>query len=139
MSSITDDLVLYYDETIEILVLYYDNTIKFIADNSTLFLVLLIILLLVLLNNASPETTYIVVNLMINNLSIIFAIIIMSLIFYILYVFYDKSSEYNDLKSFVGSRTEKLDKIFDNININNTNFVKNDVDVCKKLKNNGSA
>ena len=63
----------------------------------------------------------------------------MTLIFYILYVFYDKSSEYNDLKSFVGSRTEKLDNIINNVNTNNTNFVKNDVEVCKKLKNTGSA
>ncbi len=139
MSSITDDFVEYYNKTIETLVLYYDNTIKFIEDNSTLFVVLLIILLLVFFSNVSPTTTYNIVNFIDTNLSIIFAIIIMTLIFYILYVFYDKSSEYNDLKSFVGSRTEKLDKIFDNVNTNNTTFVKNDVEVCKKLKNTGSA
>tara|TARA_Y100001970_G_scaffold293871_1_gene444114 strand:+ start:2439 stop:2858 length:420 start_codon:yes stop_codon:yes gene_type:complete len=139
MSSITDDFVEYYNKTIETLVLYYDNTIKFIEDNSTLFVVLLIILLLVFFSNVSPTTTYNIVNFIDTNLSIIFAIIIMTLIFYILYVFYDKSSEYNDLKSFVGSRTEKLDNIINNVNTNNTNFVKNDVEVCKKLKNTGSA
>ena len=135
MSSITDDLISYYDESIETLVSYYDNTIKFISDNLMVFLVLLVVLLLVLLNYVSPNTTNTAVNLIDTNLNIIFGIVIMSLILYILIVFYDKGSEYNDLKSFVGSRSEKLGKIIDDVNANNTNFVKNDVEVCRKFKN----
>ena len=66
---------------------------------------------------------------------IIFAIIIVSLMLYLLYVFYDKSVEYNDLKSFVNTRTDKLETLFTNVNKNNLKFVKEDVEICKKLKN----
>ena len=70
-----------------------------------------------------------------DGLMIIFAIIIVSLMLYLLYVFYDKSVEYNDLKSFVNTRTEKLETLFTNVNKNNLKFVKEDVEICKKLKN----
>jgi len=66
---------------------------------------------------------------------IIFAVIIVSLMLYLLYVFYDKSVEYNDLKSFVNTRTDKLETLFTNVNKNNLKFVKEDVEICKKLKN----
>jgi len=69
-----------------------------------------------------------------DGLMIIFAIIIVSLMLYLLYVFYDKSVEYNDLKSFVNTRTEKLETLFTNVNKNNLKFVKEDVEICKKLK-----
>ena len=70
-----------------------------------------------------------------DGLMIIFTIIIVSLMLYLLYVFYDKSIEYNDLKSFVNTRTEKLETLFTNVNKNNLKFVKEDVEICKKLKN----
>lgn len=70
-----------------------------------------------------------------DGLMIIFTIIIVSLMLYLLYVFYDKSVEYNDLKSFVNTRTEKLETLFTNVNKNNLKFVKEDVEICKKLKN----
>jgi uncharacterized membrane protein YvbJ len=70
-----------------------------------------------------------------DGLIIIFAIIIVSLMLYLLYVFYDKSVEYNDLKSFVNTRTDKLETLFTNVNKNNLKFVKEDVEICKKLKN----
>jgi uncharacterized membrane protein YvbJ len=70
-----------------------------------------------------------------DGLMIIFAIIIVSLMLYLLYVFYDKSVEYNDLKSFVNTRTDKLETLFTNVNKNNLKFVKEDVEICKKLKN----
>ena len=103
MSSITDDFVEYYDKTMETLVSKYnrfENNLEsflyeifryvydIINDNLMLFSVLLIILLLVLLNNVSPTTTYNIVNFIDTNLSIIFATIVMTLIFYILYVFF---------------------------------------------------
>tara|TARA_B100000900_G_C20536276_1_gene698533 strand:+ start:50 stop:271 length:222 start_codon:yes stop_codon:yes gene_type:complete len=69
-----------------------------------------------------------------DGLMIIFAIIIVSLMLYLLYVFYDKSVEYNDLKSFVNTRTDKLETLFTNVNKNNLKFVKEDVEICKKLK-----
>tara|TARA_B100000575_G_C23140396_1_gene663503 strand:+ start:4093 stop:4314 length:222 start_codon:yes stop_codon:yes gene_type:complete len=69
-----------------------------------------------------------------DGLIIIFAIIIVSLMLYLLYVFYDKSVEYNDLKSFVNTRTDKLETLFTNVNKNNLKFVKEDVEICKKLK-----
>lgn len=69
-----------------------------------------------------------------DGLMIIFAVIIVSLILYLLYVFYDKSIEYNDLKSFVNTRTDKLETLFTNVNKNNLKFVKEDVEICKKLK-----
>jgi len=74
-----------------------------------------------------------------DGLMIIFTIIIVSLMLYLLYVFYDKSVEYNDLKSFVNTRTEKLETLFTNVNKNNLKFVKEDVEICKKLKNSGSS
>ena len=74
-----------------------------------------------------------------DGLIIIFAIIIVSLMLYLLYVFYDKSVEYNDLKSFVNTRTDKLETLFTNVNKNNLKFVKEDVEICKKLKNSGSS
>lgn len=70
-----------------------------------------------------------------DGLMIIFTIIIVSLMLYLLYVFYDKSVEYNDLKSFVNTRTDKLETLFTNVNKNNLKFVKEDVEICKKLKN----
>lgn len=123
MSSITDDLVV-----------YYDNIIEFIDDNLFLLSVLFTILVLLVLTYLASIIDNPVADLIKSNIGILFGFLVMTLIFYILYVFYDKSREYSDLKSFIGSRTEKLDKIFDNINTNNTNFVKNDIDVCKKLK-----
>jgi len=69
-----------------------------------------------------------------DGLMIIFAIIIVSLMLYLLYVFYDKSVEYNDLKSFVNTRTDKLETLLTNVNKNNLKFVKEDVEICKKLK-----
>ena len=70
-----------------------------------------------------------------DGLMIIFAVIIVSLMLYLLYIFYDKSVEYNDLKSFVNTRTDKLETLFTNVNKNNLKFVKEDVEICKKLKN----
>ena len=55
-----------------------------------------------------------------DGLIIIFAIIIVSLMLYLLYVFYDKSVEYNDLKSFVNTRTDKLETLFTNVNTSNS-------------------
>tara|TARA_Y100000992_G_C20831127_1_gene289383 strand:- start:40 stop:270 length:231 start_codon:yes stop_codon:yes gene_type:complete len=74
-----------------------------------------------------------------DGLMIIFAVIIVSLMLYLLYIFYDKSVEYNDLKSFVNTRTDKLETLFTNVNKNNLKFVKEDVEICKKLKNSGSS
>ena len=44
------------------------------------------------------------------------------------------------LKNLINENKDAIiDKIFDDVNVNNTDFVKNDVEVCKKLKNTGSA
>ena len=139
MSSITDDVVVYYDETIDTLISFYNNIIEFIDDNLFLLSVLFTVLVLLVLTYLASIIDNPVADLIKTNIGILFGFLVMTLIFYILYVFYDKSREYSDLKSFIGSRTEKLDKIFDNINTNNTNFVKNDIDVCKKLKTTGSS
>ena len=139
MSSITNDVVVYYDETIDTLISFYDNIIEFIDDNLFLLSVLFTVLVLLVLTYLASIIDNPVADLIKTNIGILFGFLVMTLIFYILYVFYDKSREYSDLKSFIGSRTEKLDKIFDNINTNNTNFVKNDIDVCKKLKTTGSS
>lgn len=139
MSSITDDVVVYYDETIDTLISFYDNIIEFIDDNLFVLSVLFTVLVLLVLTYLASIIDNPVADLIKSNIGILFGFLVMTLIFYILYVFYDKSREYSDLKSFIGSRTEKLDKIFDNINTNNTNFVKNDIDVCKKLKTTGSS
>ena len=139
MSSITDDVVVYYDETIDTLISFYNNIIEFIDDNLFLLSVLFTVLVLLVLTYLASIIDNPVADLIKSNIGILFGFLVMTLIFYILYVFYDKSREYSDLKSFIGSRTEKLDKIFDNINTNNTNFVKNDIDVCKKLKTTGSS
>jgi hypothetical protein len=72
-------------------------------------------------------------------LIILLATTMVSLILYLLYVFYDKSVEYNNLKSFVNTRTDKLEGLFANINKNNINFVKEDSEICRKLKNSGSS
>ena len=120
MSNIIDDLALYYDETI-----------KFIVDNLMVFVLILIVLLLILSNTS----LYVIKN----NIDILVGLLIICLVLYILIVFYNKGGEYNDLKNFVDSRRNKINKLFDDINTNNNNFVKNDVDLCKKLKNIGSS
>ena len=137
ITDITDILLSYYDNIIKFIEDIYNDS-KFVEYSTILFLLLLIILLLTLitlLNYTSLNTNNILVKFVENNISVILSILIMTLILYILIVFYNKGSEYNNLKLFIGSRTEKLNKIFNDINTNNTSFIKNDVDNCKKLKN----
>jgi len=43
---------------------------------------------------------------------------------------------WENLKSFVNTRTEILDTIFEDVNTNGSNFEKNDKEICDKLKNN---
>ena len=68
------------------------------------------------------------------NLIILLNVIIIFLIFYILYIFIDKSIEYNKLKLFIDQRKKKLEKLFKNINKNNSDFVKNDIEISNKIK-----
>jgi len=125
------------NEIIENENLYFLNTKKFVINNLFILLVLSIILLIfIIFSILSPTNKLITLNFITNNLNLILAFLIIFLIFYILVIFYNKGIEFNDLKSFVNTRTEILDTIFEDVNTNGSNFEKNDKEICDKLKKN---
>ena len=80
MSSITEKLNTYYDNSIDKLTEYYDKTKEFISDNMLISGIILAIILIVILNLLFPNR---VLQVLINNFNNIIILGILSLLIYI--------------------------------------------------------
>ena len=136
MSSITEKLNTYYDNSIDKLTEYYDKTKEFISDNMLISGIILAIILIVILNLLFPNR---VLQVLINNFNNIIILGILSLLIYILIFFLDKDKEYKDLRKFVEDRKVKLDNLMDNVNTKNTAIVDNHISMQNEINNIGTS
>ena len=136
MSSITEKLNTYYDNSIDKLTEYYDKIKEFISDNMLISGIILAIILIVILNLLFPNR---VLQVLINNFNNIIILGILSLLIYILIFFLDKDKEYKDLRKFVEDRKVKLDNLMDNVNTKNTAIVDNHISMQNEINNIGTS
>ncbi len=136
MSSITDNIQLYYGDAKDKLEEYYDNTFEFLYDNMLLMGIIFGIILVVLLNLIFPNRVFQVLITNLNNIIILF---ILSLLIYILIFFLDKDKEYKTLRKFVEDRKVKLDGLIGDVNDKNTTIKNNDKELCNKMRNIGTS
>jgi Na+/proline symporter len=136
MSSITDNIQLYYGDAKEKLEEYYDNTFEFLYDNMLLVGIIFGIIVVVLLNLIFPNRVFQVLITNLNNIIILF---ILSLLIYILIFFLDKDKEYKTLRKFVEDRKVKLDGLIGDVNEKNTRIKNNDKELCNKMRNIGTS
>ena len=136
MSSITDNIQLYYGDAKEKLEEYYDNTFEFLYDNMLLVGIIFGIIVVVLLNLIFPNRVF---QVLITNLNNIIILLILSLLIYILIFFLDKDKEYKTLRKFVEDRRVKLDGLIGDVNEKNTTIKNNDKELCNKMRNIGTS
>jgi len=136
MSSITDNIQLYYGDAKDKLEEYYDNTFEFLYDNMLLMGIIFGIIVVVLLNLIFPNRVFQVLITNLNNIIILF---ILSLLIYILIFFLDKDKEYKTLRKFVEDRKVKLDGLIGDVNEKNTRIKNNDKELCNKMRNIGTS
>ena len=136
MSSITDNIQLYYGDAKEKLEEYYDNTFEFLYDNMLLVGIIFGIIVVVLLNLIFPNRVF---QVLITNLNNIIILLILSLLIYILIFFLDKDKEYKTLRKFVEDRKVKLDGLIGDVNEKNTRIKNNDKELCNKMRNIGTS
>ena len=136
MSSITDNIQLYYGDAKDKLEEYYDNTFEFLYDNMLLMGIIFGIIVVVLLNLIFPNRVFQVLITNLNNIIILF---ILSLLIYILIFFLDKDKEYKTLRKFVEDRKVKLDGLIGDVNDKNTTIKNNDKELCNKMRNIGTS
>tara|TARA_B110000259_G_scaffold171376_1_gene202799 strand:- start:46 stop:465 length:420 start_codon:yes stop_codon:yes gene_type:complete len=136
MSSITDNIQLYYGDAKDKLEEYYDNTFEFLYDNMLLVGIIFGIIVVVLLNLIFPNRVFQVLITNLNNIIILF---ILSLLIYILIFFLDKDKEYKTLRKFVEDRKVKLDGLIGDVNEKNTTIKNNDKELCNKMRNIGTS
>lgn len=136
MSSITDNIQLYYGDAKDKLEEYYDNTFEFLYDNMLLMGIIFGIIVVVLLNLIFPNRVFQVLITNLNNIIILF---ILSLLIYILIFFLDKDKEYKTLRKFVEDRKVKLDGLIGDVNEKNTTIKNNDKELCNKMRNIGTS
>ena len=136
MSSITDNIQLYYGDAKDKLEEYYDNTFEFLYDNMLLVGIIFGIIVVVLLNLIFPNRVFQVLITNLNNIIILF---ILSLLIYILIFFLDKDKEYKTLRKFVEDRKVKLDGLIGDVNEKNTRIKNNDKELCNKMRNIGTS
>tara|TARA_B110000977_G_C10999831_1_gene463367 strand:- start:646 stop:1065 length:420 start_codon:yes stop_codon:yes gene_type:complete len=136
MSSITDNIQLYYGDAKEKLEEYYDNTFEFLYDNMLLVGIIFGIIVVVLLNLIFPNRVF---QVLITNLNNIIILLILSLLIYILIFFLDKDKEYKTLRKFVEDRKVKLDGLIGDVNEKNTTIKNNDKELCNKMRNIGTS
>tara|TARA_B100001109_G_scaffold200154_1_gene166823 strand:- start:459 stop:896 length:438 start_codon:yes stop_codon:yes gene_type:complete len=136
MSSITENLNTYYDNTKEKLAEYYDKTKQFLSDNMLVSGIILAIIIIVMLNLLFPNR---VLQVLINNINNIVILGILSLLIYILIFFLDKDKEYKDLRKFVEDRKVKLDNLMDTVNTKNTDIVNNHTSMQNEINNIGTS
>ena len=136
MSSITDNIQLYYGDAKDKLEEYYDNTFEFLYDNMLLVGIIFGIIVVVLLNLIFPNRVF---QVLITNLNNIIILLILSLLIYILIFFLDKDKEYKTLRKFVEDRKVKLDGLIGDVNEKNTTIKNNDKELCNKMRNIGTS